>query len=177
MKHNLEVIISAILGILCGIAIHGSYIAHQPIEEPKPVIEYVYIEKEPEIVTETVTEIVYLPAEEDSFRNYSEQDEWYFKDLAMREAEGEGVVGMLWVMYTGECRCEAFGETVEQMWSSSAFQTSINRSGRTPNEDCLKAYEIFREGWTPRPLYFRRGTYHTFGTELCSVGNHYFSTK
>ena len=162
------------IGIIFGIIYTCTFYAHtDPVEPPEPQIEYVYVEQEPEVVVK----YVYIPFEEVSFRNHTAQEEWYYKDMAMREGEGEGVIGMLWIMYTLECRCKAFGHTVEQEWSSSAFETSMNRSGLTPNENCLKAYELFREGWEPRPLYFARGYYHSFATDLCQVGNHCFSSK
>lgn len=179
MRHTLELIFSAIIGAFIGIAILGSYQSHNyhmTTESHEPVIEYVYVESEPKVIkdVEIVTEYVYV--EEDFFRNFTAQEEWYVKDLMMREAEGEGVEGMLWVAYCMECRCEAFGNSIEQEWGSSAY-TSMSRSGKTPNEDCLKAFELFREGWTPKPLYFRVGNYHSFGTPLCRVGNHWFSSK
>lgn len=171
----IEAVATFFVGVIFGIVYICTINAHtsKPIENPEPKIEYVYVEQEPEVVVE----YVYIPFEEVSFRNYTEQEEWYLKDLAMREAEGEGVIGMLWVMYTVECRCEAFGHTIEYEWGSSAFKTSMNRSGITPNEDCLKAYELFREGWEPRPLYFASGYYHSFATDLCQVGSHCFSSK
>lgn len=171
--NKLTYIFSLIICSLVTIAGYGSYQSHDysmSTENPEPKIEYVYIEKEPEVV------YVYIPFEEVGFRNISTDNEWYYKDIGMREAEGEGVIGMLWVMYTFDCRCRAFNHTPEEEWKSSAY-TSMSRSGITPNEDCEKAFELFREGWIPEPLYFRAGTYHSFGTELCQVGNHYFSTK
>lgn len=170
MRQVLEHLFTLLVGIAVGIAGYGSYTHHnKPIETIKT--EYVYIETEPEIITETV----YVEVEPEFYRNHTEQEEWYYKDLGMREAEGEGVIGILWVMYTAECRCEAFGTTIEQEWGGSAFQTSMFRSGLEPNEDCLKAYELFREGWVPKPLNFRAGAYHGFREPLCQVGQHYFS--
>lgn len=177
--NNLKYIFSLIIGIFVGIAIYGSYQSHNyHIEtEPEKVIEYVYIEKEPEVIHDIEyvyeTEIKYVPHEE-FFRNFTTEDEWYLKDLAMREAEGEGVIGQCWLMYAVICRCEAFGHSIKEEWESEAY-TSMSRTGKTPNEDCLKAFEMIREGWTPKPLYFRADHYHTFGTQLCQVGNHYFS--
>ncbi len=176
MKNILTSLFSLLVGIGVGIAAYGSYQAHTPnyhMETPEPRIEYIYIEKEPEVITETV----YVEVEPDFFRNYSEADAWFIKDYAMREGESEGVVGMLWLMLTFENRCEAYGHTPEEEWASPASESSMFRTGIEPNEDCLKAYELFCEGWMPEPLYFRAGHYHSFGTPLCEVGNHYFSTK
>lgn len=176
MKHNLEIVFTFIIGIAFGVAFHGTFTAHtqtQVASEPIIQTEYVYIEREPEVITE----VIYVERQAGEPRNLSFEDEWYYLDLGMREAEGEGVEGILWVMYTAECRCETFGHTIEEEWAGDAFKTSMFRSGLTPNEDCLKALELFREGWTPRPLYFRRGEYHTFATPLAQVGNHYFSSK
>lgn len=185
MNNNLKYIFSLVIGIFVGISIFGSYRSHNYhiSTEPEKEIEYVYIEKEPVVIhdieyvyvePEVVEKLVYVPMDEDFFLNLTEREEWCLKDLSMREAEGEGVIGQCWLMYTALCRCQAFGTTIEEEWASSAY-TSMNRSGLTPNEDCLKAFELIREGWTPRPLYFRADHYHTFGTELCQVGNHYFS--
>lgn len=176
MTQNLKIIFTLFIGIAFGVIYHATYTAHtqtQIASEPIIKTEYVYIEKEPEVITE----YVYIEREQETQRNITDEDAWYLKDLAMREAEGEGVEGMLWVMYTVECRTQAFGSTIGEEWAGNAFYTSYPRTGKTPNEDCEKALEIFREGWTPRPLYFRRGNYHSFGTPLAQVGNHYFSSK
>lgn len=170
MKRNLELFLTFIIGIFFGVVYVGTINAHKPPKVEK-VIEYVYIESEPEVKTE----YVYIPFEEVFFRNLTEEDEFFYKDLAMREAEGEGVIGMLWVMYTVECRCEAFNHTPAEEWGSSAYETSMNRSGLTPNDECNEAFELFRAGWIPKPLNFRNGSYHEFREPLCNVGNHYFS--
>ena len=185
--NNLKYIFSLVIGIFVGIAIYGSYQSHNyhMTTEPEKEIEYVYIEKDPVVIHDTeyvyvesepevIEKIVYVPLNEDFFLNFTAREEWCVKDIGMREGEGEGVIGQCWVMYSFLCRCQAFGHSIEEEWASSAY-TSMNRSGLTPNEDCLKAFELIREGWTPRPLYFRADHYHTFGTELCQVGNHYFS--
>lgn len=170
-----QVVATFFIGVIFGAIYACTVNAHSQAPEPIPqkVIQYVYVEKEPEVITE----YVYVPVEEEFFRNHTEQEEWYIKDLAMREGEGEGVIGMLWIMYTLECRCKAFNHTIEEEWASSAFQTSMNRTGLTPNENCEKAYELFREGWEPEPLYFGAGYYHSFATDLCQVGGHCFSSK
>ena len=176
MTQNLKIIFTLFIGIAFGVIYHATYTAHtqtQVASEPIIKTEYVYIEKEPEVITE----YVYIEKEQETQRNITDEDAWYLKDLAMREAEGEGVEGMLWVMYTVECRTQAFGSTIGEEWAGNAFYTSYPRTGKTPNENCEKAFEIFREGWTPRPLWFQRGAYHSFGTPLAQVGHHYFSSK
>ena len=171
-----ELVIMA-LCIGFGIIIHGSVQAWKESygepKQPEVITEYVYIESEPEVVVE----YVYLPSTEDSFRNFTTKEEWCLCDLGMREAENQGVIGQCWVMYCGLCRCEAYGQSIEEMWESKAFASSMCRSGKTPNEDCLKALELIRAGWTPKPLWFRAGHYHDFGNPLCQVGNHCFSMK
>lgn len=172
MKNNLVIIFTLLYGIVIGAVSYGSYVAHTRAI-PEKEIEYVYITSEPEIITETV----YVEVEPEFYRNISDADSFYYMDIAMREAENQGVIGMLWVMYTFGNRCEVYGNTPEEEWKSSAYETSMFRTGIDPNEDCLKAYQLYVEGWVPKPLYFRAGQYHSFGTELCQVGSHYFSTK
>ena len=171
----IELIATFFIGVIFGVIYICTVQAHtsEPIQIPEPEIQYVYVEAEPEIITETV----YLEVEPTLYRNISEENGWYYKDYAMREGESEGVIGMLWLMYTFENRCEVYGHTPEEEWASPASESSMFRTGIEPNEDCLKAYELFEEGWMPKPLYFRTGHYHNFGTPLCQVGNHYFSTK
>ena len=176
MRKTIEVLFTLIVGACVGIAAYGSYESHNysmSTEKPEAEVRYVYIESEPEIITETI----YIEKEPTFYRSLSEDDCYYLMDLAMREAENQGTEGMLWVMYTAECRCEAFGISYESVWMSDAFSSSWSRRGIDPNEDCLKAMALFEEGWLPKPLYFRAGHYHSFGTPLCQVGNHYFSTK
>ena len=172
MKHTVLCLFSMLVGIAVGVSAYGSYQAHNfHNETAEPEIQYVYIEKEPEIITETI----YIEVEPDFYRNISEEDSWYYKDIVMREAEGEGVNGMLWVLLTFDDRCKTFNHTPAEEWASSAFQTSMFRTGLEPNENCLKAYELFVEGWQPKPLYFAKGYYHSFANDLCTVGNHCFS--
>lgn len=174
MKHAVLCLFSMLVGIAVGIATYGSYQAHNfHYETAEPEIQYVYIEKEPEIITETV--YVEVEAEPEFYRTYTDSDAWYFWDGGMREVEGEGVIGFLWFFKTFENRMKVFGTTPEEEWASSAYESSMFRTGIEPNEDCMKAWELFVEGWNPEPLYFRAGHYHSFGTELCQVGNHYFS--
>ena len=177
MKTALYQLFTMFVGIVVGIAAYGSYQAHTKsyhLETPEPerIVEYVYVESEPEIIYETV----YVPYEEPFYRNLTEEDKYYLKDIAMREAEGEGVIGQVWVMYCVICRAEAFGKSIKEVCLSSAFESSANRSGLTPNANCEEALALIEEGWTPKPLWFRRGYYHqNLGSPFCQVGNHCFS--
>ena len=166
--------ISFVVGIIiCGSVIAWKQSYADAYVEPKKeiVYEYVYLESEPKI------EYVKVPYEEPFYRNFTTEDEWYLKDMAMREAEGQGVIGQCWVMYVMICRAEAFGQSIKQVYESDAFKSSEFRKGKTPNDDCNEAFALIEEGWMPKPLYFRRDHYHNFGTPLCSYGSHYFSTK
>ena len=178
MKTNIYHLFFLIIGTVFGIAVYGSYESHtkhyhmsttDPIEK-EIVVEYVYVPGEPQI------EYVYVPYEEPFYRNFTEEDVYFLKDMAMREAEGEGVIGQCWVMYTVICRAEYFGKSIREICESSAFETSKDRSGLTPNENCNRAFALIEEGWTPKPLWFRRDGYHGFAEPLCQVGNHCFST-
>lgn len=177
MKQNLTILITFIMGVLFGIIFFGTYNAHtsKQAAPPEPEIRYVYVESDPVVETEYIYETVYVPYEEPFYRNLTEEDKYYLQDIAMREAEGEDVIGQLWVMYCVICRAEAFNRSIKEDVLSSDFKTSLNRAGLTPNDACNEALALIEEGWQPRPLNFRAGTYHDFRHPLCQVGNHYFS--
>jgi hypothetical protein len=177
IKEVMLIMFYIVLGALLGIACYGSYQSHHQITTEKPyVVKVVEVEKIVEVPVKVEVEVpVYVPYTEPFYRNFTEEDKYYLMDGAMREAEGEGVIGQALVMYVIINRAEAFNMTIKQTVLSSAFESSLNRAGRTPNEDCIKALALIEEGWTPKPLYFRAGTYHNFGTPLFHYGNHYFS--
>lgn len=143
----------------------------EPVKET--VIKYVYVESEPE----TITEIVYLPSTYEFYRELTDEDVYFLKDIAMREGANQGVIGQCWIMYTVLCRAEAYGQSIKQVCESDAFKSSRGMSGKTPNNDCNEALALIEEGWTPKPLWFRADHYHSFGNPLCKVGDHYFSMK
>lgn len=171
----IELITTFFIGVIFGVIYICTVQAHtsEPIEIPEPEIQYVYVEAEPEIITE----IKYVPYEEPFYRNLTEEDKTALLDIAMRESENQGVIGQAMVMYTVICRAEAFNQTIKEVCDSSAFESSAFRSGITPNENCEEALALIEEGWIPKPLYFRRDHYHNFGTPLYQVGPHYFSSK
>lgn len=171
----IELITTFFIGVIFGVIYICTVQAHtsEPIEIPEPEIQYVYVEAEPEIITE----IKYVPYEEPFYRNLTEEDKAALLDIAMRESENQGVIGQAMVMYTVICRAEAFNQTIKEVCDSSAFESSAFRSGITPNENCEEALALIEEGWIPKPLYFRRDHYHNFGTPLYQIGPHYFSSK
>lgn len=174
MNRLLKEICLVAMGTVFGIVIHGTW-TEQFKEEPEPIVitEYREIKAEPEIITE----VVYVPYEEPFYRNLTEEDVWYLKDMAMREASGESVIGQAMVMYVVINRAEAYGQSIKQVCESDAFKSSKGMSGKTPNENCNKALALIQEGWIPKPLYFRANHYHSFGTPLFQVEGHYFSAK
>lgn len=174
MNRLLKEMLLLVIGTAFGIVIHGSLTSWYK-DEPEPIVitEYKVIEAEPEIITETV----YVPYEEPFYRNLTDEDAYYLKDMAMREASGESVIGQAMVMYVVINRAEVFNQSIKQVCESDAFKSSRGMSGKTPNENCLEALALIEEGWTPKPLYFRASQYHSFGTPLYQVGNHYFSSK
>lgn len=171
----IELITTFFIGVIFGVIYICTVQAHtsEPIEIPEPEIQYVYVEAEPEIITE----VKYVPYEEPFYRNLTEEDKTALLDIAMRESENQGVIGQAMVMYTVICRAEAFNQTIKEVCDSSAFESSAFRSGITPNENCEEALALIEEGWIPKPLYFRRDHYHNFGTPLYQIGPHYFSSK
>ena len=174
MNRLLKEILLLGMGMIFGIVIYGTW-TNQFKEEPEPTVitEYRVIEAEPEIITE----VVYVPYEEPFYRNLTEEDCYYLKDMAMREASGESVIGQAMVMYVVINRAEAFNQSIKQVCESKAFESSKGMSGKTPNDNCKEALALIEEGWVPKPLYFRASHYHAFGTPLYQVGNHYFSSK
>lgn len=176
MKNRLNIIMVGLLvtvSILAGIKSYELEVMRNAEPETVTEIEYVYVESDPEIITE----YVYLPSTDEFYRELTDEDVYYLKDIAMRESENQGVIGQCWVMYTVLCRAEAFGKSIKEVCESSAFETSRFRSGLTPNEDCEKALALIEEGWIPKPLWFRKYDYHGFGTPLCRYGDHWFSCK
>ena len=178
MKTNIYYLFFLITGAIFGGLVLKTYEAHtanyhmstvDPLEK-ETIVEYVYIESEPKI------EYVYIPYEEPFYRNFTEEDVYYLKDMAMRESQGESVIGQCWVMYTVICRAEHFGKSIKEVCESDAFESSRSRSGLEPNENCNRAMALIEEGWKPEPLWFRRDVYHGFAEPLCQVGNHCFST-
>ena len=178
MRVYFQNILFFVAGAVFGIIIYGTYQSHTSnyhisTQPPEKIIEYVYVESEPIIETE----VVYVPYEEPFYRNFTEEDVYYLKDISMREGEGESVIGQCWIMYTVICRAEYFGKSIKEICDSSAFESSRSRSGLTPNDNCNQALALIEEGWEPKPLWFRRDNYHGFETPLCQVGAHYFSTS
>lgn len=174
MRSNLLYIFTFIVGLCVGIAGYGSYTHHnKPIETVKT--EYVYIEKEPEIITETV----YVEVEPEPFyRNLTAEECDLLEQIAFAEAESEGTRGMVMVMNVVLNRVEApgFGDSIEEViFAEGQFYTA----GMTPNvsEECHEAMSLILEGadFSQGALFFNKYGYRNGKEPLFRYGEHWFS--
>lgn len=181
MKRNLEIIFTFIFGIVLGVVIVGTYQAHtEPkiIEKPVPHIEYVYVEAEPEVITET--EYIYVPIEAEPFyRNLTQEECDLLEQIAFAEAGGEGVHGMILVMNVVLNRVDAEGRFGDNVRDVIFAQGQFYTAGMTPNvsEDCHEALAMVLEGvdYSQGALYFNRDGYREGKEELFQYKNHYFT--
>lgn len=173
---NLETIFALLIGILVGVASYGSYISHRPVQ-PEKVVEYVYIESEPEVITEY--EYIYVPVEpEVYYPNLTFEECDLLEQIAFAEAQGEGVRGMVLVMNVVLNRVHAngYGDSVKEViFAEGQFYTD----GMTPNvsDECHEALALVLEGtdFSQGALYFNGGGYRSDKEPLFQYGNHYFS--
>lgn len=118
----------------------------------------------------------------DSGLTLSEEDIQLIAWVTMAEAEGEPVEGKRLVIDTLLNRIEddGFPDSAHGVvYQKNQFEAMWNgRSDRCSATD--EVVELVREELVNRTdsevLWFRSGHYHTFGTPVRSVGNHYFST-
>lgn len=173
---NLETIFALLIGILVGVASYGSYISHRPIQ-PEKVVEYVYIESEPEVITEY--EYIYVPVEpEVHYPNLTFEECNLLEQIAFAEAQGEGVRGMVLVMNVVLNRVHAngYGDSVKEViFAEGQFYTD----GMTPNvsDECHEALALVLEGadFSQGALYFNKYGYRADKEPLFQYGEHYFS--
>ena len=144
------------------------------IEEPvEEVIEVEPIPIEPEVATESNASTSLI---------LSEDDIQLIAWVTMAEAEGEPVEGKRLVIDTLLNRIEDDGfpnSAHGVVYQKGQFEAMWNgRSDRCNATD--EILQMVREEMVNRTdsrvLWFRSGHYHTFGTPVRSVGNHYFST-
>ena len=178
MKHTINVLFTLIVGIAVGIAAYGSYTSHNysmSTQPPEPEVRYVYIEKEPEIITETV----YVEKEPDPFYlNLTAEECDLLEQIAYAEARGEGTRGMVMVMNVVLNRVEApgFGDSIEEViYAEGQFYTA----GMTPNvsDECHEAMALVLEGadFSQGALFFNKFGYRNGKEPLFQYGAHYFS--
>lgn len=173
---NLETIFALLIGILVGVASYGSYISHRPVS-PEKVVEYVYIESEPEVITEY--EYIYVPVEpEVYYPNLTFEECDLLEQIAYAEAQGEGVRGMVLVMNVVLNRVHAngYGDSVKEViFAEGQFYTD----GMTPNvsDECHEALALVLEGadFSQGALYFNKYGYRADKEPLFQYGEHYFS--
>lgn len=141
----------------------------------------VELEKRTEHTLTTTTEEVTSEEPEPELVIYRRQvtDEEYqlLVRVVMSEAGGrygEPMEGKVAVVETILNRVDmGYGSIAEVV--ASAYSTADNGA---PDESCVEAVEIALTGEDDYPdnmLFFRAGTYHSFGTPYKQIGNHYFS--
>lgn len=180
MTQNLKIIFTLFIGIAFGVIYHATYTAHtqtQVASEPIIKTEYVYIEKEPQVITEV--EYVYVPVDpEVYYPNLTFEECDLLEQIAYAEAKGEGVRGMVLVMNVVLNRVHApgYGDTVKEViYAEGQFYTA----GMTPNvsDECHEALAYVLDGadFSQGALYFNKGGYRAGKEPLFQYGNHYFS--
>ena len=180
MTQNLKIIFTLFIGIAFGVIYHATYTAHtqtQVASEPIIKTEYVYIEKEPQVITEV--EYVYVPVDpEVYYPNLTFEECDLLEQIAYAEAKGEGVRGMVLVMNVVLNRVHAhgYGDTVKEViFADGQFYTD----GMTPDvsDECHEALALVLDGadFSQGALYFNRGGYRAEKEPLFQYGNHYCS--
>lgn len=178
MRKNLEIIFALLVGIACGVASYGSYVAHTASRTlPEKVVEYVYIESEPQVITEV--EYIYVPVAPEVYRpNLTSRECDLLEQIAYAEAKGEGVKGMILVMNVvlNRVNAEGFGDSVEEViFADGQFYTA----GMTPDvsDECHEALAMVLDGtdFSQGALFFNKYDYPPDREALFQYKNHYFS--
>lgn len=119
-------------------------------------------------------------------RDWGADDAEILLQIAMAEAEGEGVEGKAYVMMVVLNRVwsEGFPGTIEEVVFQPGQFTPVKDGGRywtvTPDEECYKAHEMILHGWdeSEGALYFCTSGGSSWVEEnteyLYTIGNHNF---
>lgn len=150
-------------------------LADETVEPMDVDVEPVTVEL---VVEEPVEEVVEVEPE----LALSEEDIQLIAWVTMAEAEGEPVEGKRLVIDTLLNRIEddsfpdsAHGVVYQKNQFEAMWNGRSNRCYATDEVIQLVKEELI-DRTDSRVLWFRSGRYHTFGTPVRSVGNHYFST-
>lgn len=164
-----------IIGVVFGIIYVGTINAHtkpDPVEIPKPEIEYIYVESEPKVITET--EYIYrdYPVE----RELTDEECDLLEQIAFAEARGEGVKGMILVMNVVLNRADNSGKSIKEViYSPGQFYTD----GMTPyvSEECHTALELVKDGvdLSQGATFFNKYGYRAGREPLFQYKNHWFT--
>lgn len=103
-------------------------------------------------------------------------DEDIIAAVVMSESGNQDLLGKVAVAMTVLNRADYFGMTVEQV-VSAPNQYSYPYTGVITSE-CYRAVEIAKENRDLFPetmMWFRTGSYHSFGEPYEKIGDHYFS--
>lgn len=119
-------------------------------------------------------------------RDWGAEDAEILLQIAMAEAEGEGVEGKAYVMMVVLNRVwsDGFPGTIEKVVFEEGQFTPVKDGGRywnvTPDQECYEAYEMVLHGWdeSEGALYFCTSGGSSWVEEnreyLYTVGNHNF---
>lgn len=148
--------------------------------KPEPVVY--------DAIDETIDDLQPTPVlvepkvESDSDLTLSEEDIQLIAWVTMAEAEGEPVEGKRLVIDTLLNRIEddgfpnsAHGVVYQKNQFEAMWNGRSSRCSATEEVVALVREELLNRT-DSKILWFRSGHYHTFGTPVRSVGNHYFST-
>lgn len=127
--------------------------------------------------------------ETDTLVHFTPEEEEMLLKLGMAEAEGEGAVGIAYVMMVVLNRVESehFPNTIQEViFQTNPIQFSVIKPGgryytTTPNQDCYEALELIKNGWdeSKGALYFESSngneSWHSRNLEsVYEIGNHKF---
>lgn len=152
------------------------------IEVSTPIIEQI---EEPEIVEVEIIEIEQIEQEvvPETQLPLTDDEIDLIALVTMAEAEGEPEEGQRLVIDVILNRLDSsrFSDTIDGViYAKNAFECMWNgRVNRCYVRDDIRqlVIEELLNRTNYEVLYFRTNHYHTFGTPVVSVGNHYFSTN
>ena len=106
-----------------------------------------------------------------------EIDKDFLAKMVFAEAGGENWMGKLYTCSAILNHCEKSNMT---LWdcghNASHFAVAPYVDRLTPTQECYEVVNyVLNGGRIAEICYFRTGYYHSFGTPICKVDNHYFS--
>ena len=180
----IEIFVILICLVVAGVGSYRSQfrsmdvVAPEVVPEIITVVEYVELSPEQEEIVQKqfVTADVPQIRQAEGFINLTFEEMDLLERIAMSEARGEGVEGMLMVMCVVMNRCEKYGASIHDViYAPCQFYTA--GMNVTPSEECHEALALLMDGVDPSEgaIYFCSTGYSAYGEPLFKFGNHYFS--